>query len=182
MSHCNKATNNKYFNCPPRMNDGRHFTDYRPNCHLNNITSVSNSNLNSFEYRRYLTDNAVNLMEDNRLYNSEKNSCGPCMNPYNQGTMLDENTIKTCNKKNCTTSVVNKNGIGQGRYYNNNQHCNDWGKVPHNTKVSCCAESNDLFNYYNHIDTKAQGELLPRVTMPTGGDALRGGDPEPYNL
>ena len=34
--------------------------------------------------------------------------------------------------------------------------------------------SNELFNYYNHVDSKAQGELLPRKTVPSGGDAMRG--------
>ena len=33
---CYKASNNKYFNCPPRMDDGRHFTDYRSSCDTNN--------------------------------------------------------------------------------------------------------------------------------------------------
>ena len=27
--------NPDYNNCPPRMNDGRHFTDFRPNQYLN---------------------------------------------------------------------------------------------------------------------------------------------------
>ena len=30
-NNCHKTTNNKYFQCPPRMSDGRHFTDYRSN-------------------------------------------------------------------------------------------------------------------------------------------------------
>ena len=34
---CKKTSNNKYFNCPPRMDDGRHFTDYRPNDRVNNL-------------------------------------------------------------------------------------------------------------------------------------------------
>ena len=41
---CYKTTNNKYFNCPPRMSDGRHFTDYRPVCDVNNLIA-SNNNL-----------------------------------------------------------------------------------------------------------------------------------------
>ena len=30
------TSNNKYFDCPPRMDDARHFTDYRPNRDVNN--------------------------------------------------------------------------------------------------------------------------------------------------
>ena len=35
MSSCYKTSNNKFFNAPPRMSDGRHFTDYRPDYELN---------------------------------------------------------------------------------------------------------------------------------------------------
>ena len=35
MSRCHPS-NNKYFDCPPRMSDGRNFTDYRPSCDVNN--------------------------------------------------------------------------------------------------------------------------------------------------
>ncbi len=62
MSLCYKTTNNKYFNCPPRMDDGRHFTDYRPNCFLNNLLAGNNNLQNSFELRTFLTNNAVDLM------------------------------------------------------------------------------------------------------------------------
>ena len=35
------SNNNKnYASCPPRMDDGRHFTDYRPNCFVNNLIHV----------------------------------------------------------------------------------------------------------------------------------------------
>ena len=39
-----------------------------------------------------------------------------------------------------------------------------------------------MFNYYNHIDKKTQGELMPRKTVQGGGDMLSGGDPVPFNL
>ena len=55
---CHKTSNNKYFNCPPRMDDGRHFTDYRPSCHVNNLVRSNNAVLNSHEYRMFLTHNA----------------------------------------------------------------------------------------------------------------------------
>ncbi len=70
---CYKASNNKYFNCPPRMDDGRHFTDYRPNCHVNNLVRSNNATLNSHEYRMFLTHNAGKLMDLNRTYTTQKN-------------------------------------------------------------------------------------------------------------
>ena len=39
-------SNNKYFDCPPRMHDGRNFTDYRPSCDVNNQYVVNGNVLN----------------------------------------------------------------------------------------------------------------------------------------
>ena len=54
MASCYKTGNNKYFNAPPLMADGRHFTDYRPQCTLNNQIRAQNNGLSSFDYRMYL--------------------------------------------------------------------------------------------------------------------------------
>ena len=101
MSSCYKTSNNKYTNCPPRMDDGRHFTDYRPNCHVNNLVRANNAMLNSHQYRMFLQHNGQKLMNLNRTYSCQKNCCGPCMNPYNNGTMLQEQSRRSCNKENC---------------------------------------------------------------------------------
>ena len=60
---CYKSSNNKKFKCPPRMDDGRHFTDYRANCHVNNLVRANNKILNSHEYRMFLTHNAKKIMD-----------------------------------------------------------------------------------------------------------------------
>ena len=166
------------------MDDGRHFTDYRPNCHVNNLISSNNKVTNSFQSRQFLTHNANKLMDLNRTYACQKNCCGPCKQPYNKGTMLDEQTQKTCNNKSCNTDFVNKNGLGQGRVYSEESvSCGNWPKdLPLNQPYNCCADKKDLFNYYGQIDRKAQGELLPRLTIPGGGKAMTGGDPAPFNL
>mgnify|MGYP006169034261 FL=1 len=181
---CYKASNNKYFNCPPRMDDGRHFTDYRPNCHVNNLVRSNNATLNSHEYRMFLTHNAGKLMDLNRTYTTQKNGCGPCMKPYNQGTMLPEQTVQICNNKSCNSQFVNDTGLGLGRKHDNNStKCGDWpSELPVNQQSNCCASNNKLFNYYNHIDTKTQGELVVRNSSPGGGNIMGGGDPKAYNL
>ena len=61
MSSCFRTSNNFYASAPPRMADGRHFTDYRPNCHLNNRIQTENQVSNSYEYRMFLTRNASDL-------------------------------------------------------------------------------------------------------------------------
>ena len=40
--NCYKTGDNKHLQCPPRMNDGRHFTDYRPNCYTQNLIRSKN--------------------------------------------------------------------------------------------------------------------------------------------
>jgi hypothetical protein len=181
---CYKTSNNKYFRCPPRMDDGRHFTDYRPNCHVNNLVRTNNAVINSHNYRMFLTHNGHKLMTLNRGYASEKNSCGPCQEPYHQGTMLPEQSVQVCDNKSCNTDFVNKNGLGLGRRYDtDSQQCGNWpDKLPVNKPYNCCADTSSLFNYYNHMDAKAQGELQVRNTVPGGGNRMGGGDPVAFNL
>ena len=184
MSSCHKTSNNKYFKCPPRMDDGRHFTDYRPNCHVNNLIRSNNNITSSFDNRHFLINNANKLMDLNRTYACQKNCCGPCKEPYNQGTMLSEQTSKKCNTRSCNTELKHHDGLGQGRVYSeDSESCSEWpNSLPVNQPYNCCADNKNLFNYYNHIDTKAQGELIPRLTIPSGGKAMSGGDPAPFNL
>ena len=47
--------NPKYNNCL-RMDDGRHFTDYRPNCFVNNLIQTQNRITDSYYYRQFLQE------------------------------------------------------------------------------------------------------------------------------
>ena len=75
---CDKTSNNKYFGCPPIMADGRHFTDYRPNCYVNDLLRVTNKTYSSYDYRQFLINNASKLMDVNNMYNYQKNGNAPC--------------------------------------------------------------------------------------------------------
>jgi len=178
---CYKTTNNKYFNCPPRMSDGRHFTDYRPSCDVNNLIIVNNNTLSNFDYRMYLIENAEKLMDINRMYTVEKNSCGPCKEPYNDGTMLPEKTKVTCDRNSCKNSSNVLNGLGQGRKYSNNADCGNNWSYPKNVPPSRCAQSKDIFDYYNSKEVREQGKNNVRYTSASGGNAMEGGDPNNYN-
>ena len=46
--NCYKSSNNKFFNAPSRMSDGRIFTDYRHNAELNDNIMTNNKVLNSY--------------------------------------------------------------------------------------------------------------------------------------
>lgn len=78
MSICDKTSNNKYFNCPPRMSDGRHFTDYRQSDYVNNLLRMTAHINGSYQYRQFLIHNATNLIMANNEYAKDKNGCHPC--------------------------------------------------------------------------------------------------------
>ena len=87
MTSLNQGTNNKYFSCPAQMADGRIFTDYEPNCELNNTIQGEHQIKNSYVYRQYLINNAESLIDRNRTVNAAQNGCSACQNPLKDSTM-----------------------------------------------------------------------------------------------
>lgn len=111
---CTKSTEPKYRNCPPIMSDGRHFTDYRPRCDIN-FVGPKDKTLNSYDYRMYLTQNGERILGEVRREQYERNMCGPCMEPYQVGTMLPEQSVQECDTNTCRFTVGNPDGLGLGR-------------------------------------------------------------------
>lgn len=146
MSNCYKSSNNKHFNAPPRMSDGRHFTDYRPNCHLNNSVKLENQIPNSYDYRLFLIRNADKLMDLNRKQSTIMNGSYECKKPYNQGTMLPEQDIVVCNTQTCNVKHNYDNGLGLGREYanpNNMSEClQSYSSPPMNLNSNTCVPMN----------------------------------------
>ena len=174
---CYKTSNNKHFGCPPRMSDGRHFTDYRPNCHINNIIRTGNNVMNSFQYRTFLTRNAGELMDLNRGYACMKNCCGPCKEPFHSINTLPEVNKVKCNKNNCEIIGFDPNGLGQGRIYNDNEEkCENIGQ--NNLNKNGCAKPEDNLRYYGSQDNTNN---VLRNSNVGGGEILSGGDPKVYN-
>lgn len=151
---CYKTSNNKYSDCPPRMSDGRHFTDFRPNCVVNTLLRTGCNAYNSFEYRNFLVRNGQQLIDLNRQLIFDKNKCGPCVQPYEQGTMLPEQTKVLCDRHGCLVKVNDPTGLGQGRQYNsfpdNSFPVNMGGK----NLVNCCTTPNDNFNNFGMEKTQ----------------------------
>lgn len=87
MSSIKSATNNTNFSCPAQMADGRIFTDYEPNCELNNSIQETNDIKNSYLYRQYLIKNANTIIDTNRTLNATQNGCAGCDNPLKDTTM-----------------------------------------------------------------------------------------------
>ena len=169
---CLQPSNNKFLNCAPRMNDGRNFTDYRPRCIANFTNLPSSVANNSYEYRQYMIKNADQIMKNNRLMSYEANRCGPCVNPYNEGTMMPEQTIQHCNKNNCTFAVNDVNGVGLGRKSDQTMSQNEFMKMKENEQKmlanmeNCCATKIDDDQYYAFVYKQQQGI---RPSIPSGG-------------
>jgi len=111
---CNKTSNNKYFDCPALMADGRAFTDYRPSSYVDDTIRVQNRVFDSYSYRQFLIHNGLNIMETNNKYNDMKNGCASCS--YNQIP-----TESTCvyNKQFGLCAPNAYNGLGQNNIAGN---------------------------------------------------------------
>ena len=176
MSDCYKTSNNKHFDCPPRMADGRHFTDYRPNCHINNIIRTGNNVMNSFEYRTFLTRNAEQLMDVNRTHACKKNCCGPCVEPYHSINTLPEVNKVKCNANNCEIVGFDPSGLGQGRIYNDEeQKCDNIGQTTDGQNG--CMKPEDAMRYYG---PRNENNNVQRQAVQGGGQMLSGGDARVY--
>lgn len=183
-SECSRASDNRHFNCPPKMADGRHFTDYRPRC-LTNFVFPNDQPLNSYEYRQYLIHNADSLMKENRLHAYNMNICGPCVEPYDIGTMLPEEAVVMCDASTCKTMLTDPNGLGTGRQYDTasasiNDPKNQFIKAKQNEQAfmqqttNCCSSAGDDLKYFPY--DKQTMNQAPRLAVPGGGMPMTGGD------
>jgi hypothetical protein len=184
---CSKTSDNKHFDCPPRMADGRHFTDYRPSCHVNDLLKNDNALSNSFQYRQFMTHNAETIMDKHREIACAKNCCSPCASSplgvegFNNGTMLPEKYMTECNGNTCKTVMNDPNGVGTGRKYYTNDVLSACGDMPKAWPVSgsgknMCATPLDNFAYLGDLEREMMPNML-RVAVPGAGEVLSGGDP-----
>lgn len=105
--NCDKTSNNKYFDCPAIMSDGRIFTDYRQAYVINDQLKLQNKQFNNYSYRQFLINNGQNLIDSNNQYIQNKAGCPSCI------------PIHTPHKIVCSTNSINSlcrlndiNGIG----------------------------------------------------------------------
>lgn len=176
---CVRTSDSKFFNCPPRMSDGRHFTDFRPRCVMNTVQN----NTNSYEHRQYLIHNAETLMNTMREQAYKENVCGPCVEPFKQGTMLPEQSTVECNANFCKVSNANPAGLGQGRSYNGAGYTSPQEQAflakreAENRRLmqanpNCCVPYSDDIQYYPLDGNVA--EEFERFAVPGGGVPLTG--------
>lgn len=154
---CSRPSNNQYANCPPRMADGRHFTDYRPRCALQ-----YNEKMNSYEQRMFLTQNAEDLMRVNAQNSYLANRCGPCVEPYNQGTMMPELSTQKCNERTCTFDVTDPYGLGLGRNFYTEE-------VDNSARQRFLQEKEKEQAYFKSQEPPEALETYQRPAVPGGG-------------
>ena len=106
----NKVSDNVELDFPARMSDGRMFTDFRPNCILNNRLSQG---MGSLEYKNYLMENAGQLRNDFIGEQNKLTECTTCKDD----TVLPVKTILNCNPEGCNYEINDNNGLGQGIKY-----------------------------------------------------------------
>jgi len=139
MNTCNKTSNNKYFDCPARMDDGRTFTDYRPSNSVDDMIRYSNNVMSSYDYRQFLIHNAVNIMNINNQYTDDKVGNGTCNAkevPFK--TQCDINPVYS----KCYT--INSNGIGLNNVSN-------FGNIEENFNGNNVVSGANYSNTYNNF-------------------------------
>jgi hypothetical protein len=180
MDNCFKTSDNKHIQCPPRMADGRHFTDYRPSNFINDLIRADNNISNSLTYRMFLQQNADALMDKQRQIACNLNCCGPC--PITQtskeafGTMLPEQYMFVSDGRTSKIVMNDVGGIGMGRMYYTfpqaDEACKNlpsgWPSNPQTPNQ--CASPLDSFNYLGDINPTPTGM---RQAIPGGGPVMQ---------
>jgi hypothetical protein len=90
---------------PPKMADGRAFTDYRPRCMINNTYG----NISSHEHRMKLTNNANEIMKQNMM-KAYDNTSSIQKVPVN--TVPSHLNEQICNANTCNFNGFDQDGIG----------------------------------------------------------------------
>tara|TARA_Y100000817_G_scaffold186194_1_gene145500 strand:- start:1868 stop:2200 length:333 start_codon:yes stop_codon:yes gene_type:complete len=100
-----QVADNFFDDFPARMADGRFITDYSPNCDNN---MKHKKEMNGWEYRQYLTNNAETIMKEINELNDKLYGCKEC-----HTTMLPSNKAnQVCTDENCVVEEVDPNGLG----------------------------------------------------------------------
>ena len=161
---CKKTSDNKFFDCPPRMDDGRHFTDYSPSCDSENKIRVTNGLSSSYDYRMFLTQNASHIMDINRSSVAQKGLCSDC----NGNTVPPPKVVQVCDTSKCTFIPGRPDGIGLVI------KSSDFGSACTSVtapKDNACYTATQKNNYL-----PVNGDLPQRFASPGGGTPYRGGD------
>lgn len=180
---CSKTTNNKNFSCPNRMSYG-FMTDMRPRCATVYAHLQGSQYNDSLSQRMFLTNNAEELMAKNAQTFYNMMNCPNCVTPWDQGTMLPEQTSQKCDSRTCEFRTNDPYGLGYGRAYWDLDQEKEAKQAFINAKekeqayfknsAQCCGAQQDDTRYYP-LDGNVKS-AYERSANPGGGTQMRGGD------
>lgn len=136
--------------------------------------------------RQYLIRNASAIIDSDRKNAQLKADCGPCKQPYAQGTIPPPKEIVSCNNTNCQVNPVNVDGIGRvvnyqakslqdvneitdaySAFLSVKQHEQEANFASENAKQECCDGSRPFDPIYYSLE--AFDELVKkRPAYPSG--------------
>ena len=64
---CYSASNNIHFDFPPIMKDGRNFANWQPGAVISEQIRKDNNITSNYDYRKYMIENADNIIKLNQL-------------------------------------------------------------------------------------------------------------------
>ena len=64
---CYTGSNNIHFDKPPQMSDGRNYSSWEPDATINNDIKQNANIVTNWSYRKYLQDNAKEIMKNNGM-------------------------------------------------------------------------------------------------------------------
>lgn len=204
---CSRTSDNRYFDCPARMADGRLFTDYRPRCAFVATQARGMAPVSNHTARQLMTKGADALIARDRREAKARAACGPCTRPP-PDTMLPPAMLQKCDARACAFlparnpppprghGPVYQNGIERdygdsGGVFSaaDEEQRRMWGGEDdgddkHRTKdgiSNCCIppQEDPDFLPNSTYSSLGQGSDLGRLTAPFGGETTRsvGGDP-----
>jgi hypothetical protein len=102
---CYSGSNNIHFDFPPIMSDGRTFSSWQPESVVNTRIQQQENITTSWNYRQYLTNNALQIMK----YNNQEACVDLGLNPHTQ-----TNKTPSSNVPHMFKSVMDTNAPGYG--------------------------------------------------------------------
>lgn len=181
---CTRPNDNKSFQCPERMADGRLFCDWRPRSSTQYMNMLANNMPDAYSYRQYMTQNGEDIIKRNAAAAYMRAACGPCDGEdFDQGVMLPEMDQQVCDARKCTFRTTDPYGLGRSRLYTEDDDNKakqaflaakkkeqEWFK----SKSECCGTNLEEAQYFPIGGSIAQE--YQRRAIPGGGAFYSGGD------
>ena len=171
------------------MADGRLFTSYDGRCVRN--LKYAQPGIGSQDYRLYMINNGIQIMEQDRTAAAKVAFCAPCKQPWSQATMAPETDRFVCDKVSCTRMAVPALpgaqpglSIGTGRDYGSLG--GDQAFVQSQMAAQAAYAKPNQANCCDPSPAGAYGQAYPGATLsppgparwavPGGGVPMSGGD------